>query len=231
MRVPIRALPVLALLLGLVAPVAAQAEATSSATPVARAAAVTNVAPQYVTVQPLAATKASTSATKWAKKSTVTTRKSASSKSAKVRSVRIGYKFTVDVTASSSKWWKVKGRTEWVAKADVTATRSSLWPSKTYARLQAWRHIDAASGWNVKTQYPCFKRLMDKESGWNRHAQNPSSGAYGIPQALPGKKMASVSADWRHNPDTQVKWGLKYIKSRYKSPCKAWSHFQNRGWY
>lgn len=231
MRVPIRALPALALLLGLIAPVAAQAEAIPSASTTVRTSAATLVVPERIVLQPMAATKASKSAVMWAKKSTVVTRKTASSKAAKVRSVRIGYKFTVDTTASSSKWWKVKGRTEWVAKADVTAKVSTLWPSKTYAQLQAWRRINAVKDWNVDKQYPCFKSLMNKESGWRRHATNPSSGAYGIPQALPGKKMASSGADWRHNPDTQVKWGIKYVKSRYKTPCGAWSHFKNRGWY
>jgi hypothetical protein len=78
---------------------------------------------------------------------------------------------------------------------------------------------------------PCLVNLWNKESGWNEKASNRGSGAYGIPQALPGSKMASVGADWRTNPVTQIKWGLGYIKGRYKTPCGAWSHFQSKGWY
>ncbi|GGM32463.1 lytic transglycosylase domain-containing protein [Dactylosporangium sucinum] len=80
-------------------------------------------------------------------------------------------------------------------------------------------------------QMPCLEKLWDKESHWNASAQNKSSGAYGIPQALPGSKMASVGADWKTNPETQIRWGLGYIKGRYKTPCAAWQHSQNTGWY
>ncbi|SCL54897.1 hypothetical protein GA0070606_2358 [Micromonospora citrea] len=80
-------------------------------------------------------------------------------------------------------------------------------------------------------QFPCLDRLWNKESGWNHKARNPSSGAYGIPQALPGSKMASVADDWQTNPATQIKWGLGYIEGRYGSPCKAWAHSQDVGWY
>ena len=58
-----------------------------------------------------------------------------------------------------------------------------------------------------------------------------SSGAYGIPQALPGSKMASAGSDWRTNPKTQIKWGLGYISGRYGDPCGAWSHFLRKNWY
>jgi hypothetical protein len=80
-------------------------------------------------------------------------------------------------------------------------------------------------------QFPCLDRLWKKESGWNYKALNSSSGAYGIPQALPGDKMASAGSDWKTNPATQIEWGLGYIKGRYGTPCKAWSHSQNVGWY
>lgn len=81
------------------------------------------------------------------------------------------------------------------------------------------------------SQFGCLESLWQKESGWNPHAQNPSSGAYGIPQSLPGSKMASVASDWRTNPVTQIKWGLGYIQGRYGSPCAAWGHSQRVGWY
>ncbi len=73
--------------------------------------------------------------------------------------------------------------------------------------------------------------LWNVESGWNVTASNPSSGAYGIPQALPGSKMASAGADWQTNGATQIRWGLGYIKSVYGSPCAAWGHEQADGWY
>jgi hypothetical protein len=80
-------------------------------------------------------------------------------------------------------------------------------------------------------QMPCLEKLWDRESGWNEHASNSSSGAYGIPQALPGDKMAVHGDDWEDNPATQIKWGLDYIKGRYDTPCGAWTFFQNNGWY
>lgn len=86
------------------------------------------------------------------------------------------------------------------------------------------------AGW-AKGQFGCLSRLWTRESNWDHRARNRSSGAYGIPQALPGGKMASAGSDWRTNPKTQIKWGLTYIKKRYGSPCGAWAHFQSRGWY
>ncbi|MEV7625182.1 transglycosylase SLT domain-containing protein [Actinoplanes sp. NPDC089786] len=80
-------------------------------------------------------------------------------------------------------------------------------------------------------QFPCLEKLWKHESGWNHKAENKGSGAYGIPQALPGSKMGSIASDWRTNPATQIKWGLGYVKKRYKSPCGAWSHFQSAGNY
>jgi Transglycosylase SLT domain len=79
-------------------------------------------------------------------------------------------------------------------------------------------------------QFSCLNSLWNHESGWNPHAANPS-GAYGIPQALPGSKMATAGGDWRDNPATQIAWGLSYVKSTYGTPCGAWSAFQSKGWY
>lgn len=87
-----------------------------------------------------------------------------------------------------------------------------------------------AYGWGAE-QLTCLVSLWEKESNWNSTAENPSSGAYGIPQSLPGSKMASAGADWRTNPATQIKWGLGYIKDRYKTPCGAWGHSVQVGWY
>lgn len=80
-------------------------------------------------------------------------------------------------------------------------------------------------------QFGCLDSLYTRESGWNPYADNPSSSAYGIPQSLPGEKMASAGADWATNPVTQIRWGLGYIQDRYGSPCGAWSHSESNGWY
>ncbi|UWZ59356.1 lytic transglycosylase domain-containing protein [Dactylosporangium aurantiacum] len=81
-------------------------------------------------------------------------------------------------------------------------------------------------------QMPCLDKLWTRESGWNPNAHNKSSGAHGIPQALPGSKMASYGANWETDARTQIKWGLNgYIKPRYKTPCGAWGHSQSTGWY
>lgn len=88
----------------------------------------------------------------------------------------------------------------------------------------------SAYGWGQE-QMSCLTSLWTKESSWNYQASNPSSGAYGIPQSLPGSKMASAGADWRTNPQTQINWGLGYIKGSYGSPCAAWGHSQATGWY
>jgi len=81
-----------------------------------------------------------------------------------------------------------------------------------------------------KSQFGCLDDLWNAESGWRWNAEN-ASGAYGIPQALPGSKMASAGADWQTNPATQIKWGLGYIKNIYGTPCGAWGHEQADGWY
>jgi len=81
------------------------------------------------------------------------------------------------------------------------------------------------------SQMSCLIPLWMGESGWRVTAENSSSGAYGIPQALPGSKMATAGADWESNPVTQITWGLGYIQDRYGSPCGAWSHSESYGWY
>ncbi|HEU4810704.1 MAG TPA: lytic transglycosylase domain-containing protein [Nocardioides sp.] len=80
-------------------------------------------------------------------------------------------------------------------------------------------------------QFSCLDSLYMGESGWRVDADNPSSSAYGIPQALPGSKMASAGADWATNPVTQIRWGLGYIADRYGSPCGALSFKQGHNWY
>lgn len=85
-------------------------------------------------------------------------------------------------------------------------------------------------GWG-SDQFGCLSNLWQKESGWNYQATNPSSGAYGIPQSLPGAKMSTVAGDWQTNPLTQIRWGLTYIQATYGAPCAAWGHSQSVNWY
>lgn len=90
--------------------------------------------------------------------------------------------------------------------------------------------LTLARGW-PESEFTCLDALWSRESGWRVNAANSSSGAYGIPQALPGSKMASVGADWQTNPATQITWGLNYIAGRYATPCGAWASFQVKNWY
>ena len=87
-----------------------------------------------------------------------------------------------------------------------------------------------AKGWDAN-EYNCLVALWNRESHWNVYAHNTTSGAYGIPQALPGDKMATVAADWATNPKTQIIWGLGYITGRYQTPCGAWAHSELKNWY
>jgi len=82
-----------------------------------------------------------------------------------------------------------------------------------------------------RDQYSCLVALWERESNWRWDAMNKSSGAYGIPQSLPGRKMAEMGADWATNPETQVRWGVSYIKSRYGAPCGAMAHSNKFNWY
>lgn len=84
-------------------------------------------------------------------------------------------------------------------------------------------------GWS-SSEYSCLQPLWARESGWNVYAENPD-GAYGIPQAFPGAKMASAGPDWESSAYTQIKWGLEYIRGDYGSPCGAWAHEEDDGWY
>lgn len=80
-------------------------------------------------------------------------------------------------------------------------------------------------------QYSCLVKLWTRESNWRYNARNSSSGAYGIPQSLPASKMATEGADYLTNPETQIRWGAKYIKGRYGAPCGALAHSDKLGWY
>jgi hypothetical protein len=82
-----------------------------------------------------------------------------------------------------------------------------------------------------QVQYKCLEELWTEESNWRYKAHNKSSGAHGIAQALPANKMDVVSTDWRTNPVTQIRWGLRYISIRYETPCKALSKHKRSNWY
>jgi hypothetical protein len=126
------------------------------------------------------------------------------------------------------------------SSATVSASAMSL-VSSASASVELARTPDGARevakvlmadkyGWGDK-QYACLDGLWTKESKWNYRASNKRSGAHGIPQALPATKMESVGTDWRTNPVTQISWGLRYIESRYETPCGAFAKFKRTNWY
>ncbi len=98
------------------------------------------------------------------------------------------------------------------------------------ARAVAREIAQSKYGWG-SFQFACLNKLWTKESNWRYKARNKTSGAHGIPQALPATKMESIGTDWRTNPITQISWGLRYIEVRYETPCKAYKKFQRSNWY
>jgi hypothetical protein len=128
-------------------------------------------------------------------------------------------------------------------KAQAQAQAQTQTQTQTHAKAQARiQHQAAASpqqvakgmlglfGWS-SSQFSCLNPLWGQESRWSVTASNAGSGAYGIPQALPGSKMGSAGPNWQANAATQIRWGLDYIQGTYGSPCAAWSHEQSDGWY
>jgi len=118
------------------------------------------------------------------------------------------------------------------AAAAAAAAAADLATRNTPEGARAFAADLAASqyGWGAD-QFQCLDKLWQKESGWSYTALNASSGAAGIPQSLPGSKMATAGADWETNAATQITWGLGYIKGAYGTPCSAWSHSQSVNWY
>ncbi|MFG2003752.1 lytic transglycosylase domain-containing protein [Spirillospora sp. NPDC048911] len=121
--------------------------------------------------------------------------------------------------AAARKKLEAQKERERLAKSNPSAAQNRAFGKK----------MNALKGWD--RCWPSLKTLWEHESNWNERAVNPSSGAYGIPQALPGDKLASAGADWRTSSPTQIAWGLGYIKARYKDPCGAWSWWQAHNWY
>ena len=107
---------------------------------------------------------------------------------------------------------------------------ASAAPAASGSPQQIAQAMLASFGWS-SSQFSCLDPLWAHESGWSVTAYNAGSGAYGIPQALPGSRMASAGPDWQANAATQIRWGLEYIKGTYGSPCAAWDHEQATGWY
>ena len=122
-----------------------------------------------------------------------------------------------------------KAAEEKAARARALANRGYQ-PGVTDPREIAQQILKNKFGYG-SSQFDCFDNIIMRESKWDINATNPSSGAYGIPQALPGSKMASEGSDWRTNPATQITWGIKYMEDRYGSPCAAWSFKSAKGWY
>jgi hypothetical protein len=85
-------------------------------------------------------------------------------------------------------------------------------------------------GWG-QGQFRYLNLLWSRESSWRVHAYNLYSGAYGIPQAVPGSKMSAAGPHWQTSARTQIRWGLEYISERYGSPRGAWDHELATGWY
>jgi hypothetical protein len=112
-----------------------------------------------------------------------------------------------------------------------TGIQTSAPPADPTAAEQIGKDELVDFGFDETTQWPCLYDLWEQESGWNVYAENPSSLAYGIPQSLPGDKMAAVASNWQTDPTTQIIWGLDYIKSTYGTPCAAWQNELDYGSY
>lgn len=116
------------------------------------------------------------------------------------------------------------------AAAQPAQTAAAAVPAASGSPRQIAQAMLGSFGWS-SSQFSCLDPLWEHESRWSVTAANPGSGAFGIPQALPGSRMASAGPDWQTSAATQITWGLRYIRDTYGSPCAAWSHAQATGWY
>ena len=112
----------------------------------------------------------------------------------------------------------------------MTSVSSTPVGSATDPREIARQMMLSMYGWG-DSEFGCFDNIIMHESKWSITGTNPTSGAYGIPQALPGSKMATAGADWKTNPATQITWALGYVQGRYSTACGAWSFKSAHGWY
>ncbi|MBB5786028.1 hypothetical protein [Jiangella mangrovi] len=130
---------------------------------------------------------------------------------------------------------KAKAEAEAAAAAEAERQAAAEAAARSLERAiddpqSAARTLMADYGWG-DDQFQCLDNLWTRESNWRHTAENPSSGAYGIPQSLPADKMSRFGDDYRTNPVTQIEWGLWYIEGRYGTPCGAWAHSEDVGWY
>lgn len=192
-------------------PAPADTVSTEQAAPAAAPAATVDPAPAADEAQPVAGTTAAPAS-------------SVEAPSAKTRTAKAG-------TAKAAST-EARGKTTRKARSLAPSRHRSPYKYATvsYNKWYAKNYMQYKYKWG-KGQRKSLIRLWQHESGWNQRAHNGSSGAHGIPQALPGNKMGSHGKDWASNPETQIKWGLSYIKSRYGSPNKAWRAWQHKGWY
>jgi hypothetical protein len=156
--------------------------------------------------------------------------------SEKVEGERVVYVETQSFTASGdidsedrSEFTITQAELEVAEETALVAAPATGRPDPGSAKDIAYGMVKSR-GWG-ESQYSCLVALWNRESGWNVYANNTSSGAYGIPQALPGNKMASVASNWQTSAKTQIIWGLGYISGRYGTPCAAWASSEQRGWY
>jgi hypothetical protein len=135
---------------------------------------------------------------------------------------------TFAISVARDSFGSVPGHPHQVSAAATPSVPTAGIPSPGSAQAIAKAILTSKGMGN--DQYSCLVLLWNRESHWSVTAANPD-GAYGIPQALPGSKMASAGPDWQTNAKTQILWGLGYITSRYSTPCGAWAHSQSTGWY
>jgi hypothetical protein len=125
---------------------------------------------------------------------------------------------------------RLTGTRDAIAQRQAARKAIATAPVASGSPQQIAQKMLGSFGWS-SSQFACLDPLWEHESGWSVTADNPGSGAYGIPQALPGSRMASAGPDWQADAATQIRWGLEYIKGSYGSPCGAWAHEQATGWY
>ncbi|HEY7484209.1 MAG TPA: lytic transglycosylase domain-containing protein [Streptosporangiaceae bacterium] len=147
-----------------------------------------------------------------------------------VRAERAARERAKRLSAAAKKRAAARAKAKAKAAADAVAREVANAPNPSSAQNQTLgKQMNAAKGWGGC--WPSLLQIWTHESHWNERAHNPSSGAHGIPQALPGSKMASAGPNWQTNSATQIAWGLSYIKARYTDPCGAWSFWQSHHWY
>jgi len=207
----------------------AQATPTAATPPVASAATGEFVPVQFVPADPVAdAQRAATAQAAYQRAVELGTQGQAIDQ----RSSEIKAKVEADIQAAKKKAEAAEAAAEVAEKKahDAAIANQGYTPGTTDVREIARQILENKFSYG-EDQFSCFDWIIKHESNWNVHAENASSGAYGLPQSLPGSKMASVASDWRDNPATQIIWGAKYMKDRYGSPCGAKSHWESAGNY